>query len=104
MDHFFGAKGGALPRRPSGTVRCSALSLHEITREGAHLFSVHTISTMELRSSSKCSAEAKACLVAGHYAAASIKEVVDEAAAEVVLQLGGAPGDGDVKGASAVLK
>lgn len=59
---------------------------------------------MELRSSAKCSAEAKACLVAGQYAGASVKEVVDEAAAEVVLQLGSAPGDGDVKGASAVLR
>jgi len=42
--------------------------------------------------------------VAGQYAGASIKEVVDEAAAEVVLQLGGAPGDGDVKGSGAVLR
>ena len=51
------------------------------------------------------SGEAKACIVAGRYAGVTLTQVVDEtAAAEVVLQIGAAPADGDVKGAHAVLK
>lgn len=60
--------------------------------------------TMELRASEGSSAAAKACLVAGRYANVPLTEVVDETAAEVVLQLGVAPADGDVKGADAVLR
>ena len=41
---------------------------------------------MELRASSKCSAVANACLVAGQYSAVKITHVVDEAATEVVLR------------------
>eukprot|EP00752_Nemacystus_decipiens_P005650 g5113.t1 len=59
---------------------------------------------MELRASAQCSAASKACLVAGRYAGVPLKEVVDETAAEVVLQLGSTPCDGDVKGTDAVLR
>lgn len=59
---------------------------------------------MELRASAQCSAASKACLVAGRYASVTLKEVVDEAAAEVVLQLGSTSSDGDVKGTDAVLR
>lgn len=61
-------------------------------------------SIMELRASAQCSATSKACLVAGRYASVTLKEVVDETAAEVLLQLGSAPSDGDVKGTDAVLR
>lgn len=56
---------------------------------------------MELRASSKCSAVANACLVAGQYSAVKITQVVDEAATEVVLS--GTAG-GEVKGNEAVLR
>lgn len=59
---------------------------------------------MELRSSTQYSGASKACLVAGRYASLTLTEVVDETAAEVVLQLGSAPADGDVKGIDAVLR
>lgn len=56
---------------------------------------------MELRTSSKCSAVANACLVAGQYLNVTITKVVDEAAAEVVLS---GTADGEVKGSEAVLR
>lgn len=56
---------------------------------------------MELRASSKCSAVANACLVAGQYSAVKITHVVDEAATEVVLS---GTADGEVKGNEAVLR
>lgn len=62
---------------------------------------------MELRASAKCSAAAKACLVAGRYAGVTLAEVADDAADDVVLRLGGDAGaadGGDVKGAEAVLR
>ncbi|CAN0010404.1 unnamed protein product [Pylaiella littoralis] len=59
---------------------------------------------MELRASTGSSAAAKACLVAGRYASVTLTEIVDQTAAEVVLQLGAAPAAGDVKGADAVLR
>lgn len=57
---------------------------------------------MELRASAKCSAAAKACLVAGRYAGVTLAEVADDTADDVVLRLGGDAGD--VQGAEAVLR
>ncbi|CAM9130129.1 unnamed protein product [Scytosiphon promiscuus] len=60
---------------------------------------------MELRTSSKSSAAAKACLIAARYADVTLSEVVDETAAEVVLQPGGSSAaDGGVRGLETVLR
>lgn len=59
------------------------------------------VSNMELRTSSKCSGAAKACLVAAQYAEVTVEKVVDETAVQVVLT---GAADGDVTGTNAVLR
>lgn len=72
-------------------------------QKSTHLFVLSVLEIgMELRSSSKCSAGAKSCLVAAKYAAVTVKHVVDEAASELVLTAG--PPDGEIKGETAVLR
>lgn len=90
-------------RRCGENARVSELSgeAHTGTAVGTPLCTRFNLSDMELRASSKCSAVANACLVAGQYSNVKIAQVVDDAATEVVLS--GAAG-GEVKGNEAVLR